>query len=107
MIRPPPRSTLFPYTTLFRSGQDDNGAWSLRWRAARHSGCRRRHVDLDVRRILCRAIHPMHAGLVVLGQRLEYVGHEGLRVPSVQREPGALHLDHDAVALLERGSLLV
>src|SRR3712207_9029739 len=26
MIRPPPRSTLFPYTTLFRSGgqQDDN-----------------------------------------------------------------------------------
>src|SRR2546430_15701219 len=23
MIRRPPRSTLFPYTTLFRSGQDD------------------------------------------------------------------------------------
>src|SRR5438445_4790060 len=23
MIRPPPRSTLFPYTTLFRSGGDD------------------------------------------------------------------------------------
>src|SRR5438034_7765927 len=23
MIRPPPRSTLFPYTTLFRSGQRD------------------------------------------------------------------------------------
>src|SRR5438132_8180216 len=23
MIRPPPRSTLFPYTTLFRSGNDD------------------------------------------------------------------------------------
>src|SRR5437773_8405378 len=62
MIRPPPRSTLFPYTTLFRSGQDDNGAWSLRWRASRRSGCRRQHVDLDVRRILCRAIHPMHAG---------------------------------------------
>src|SRR3712207_8531038 len=28
MIRRPPRSTLFPYTTLFRSGSDDDlGAW--------------------------------------------------------------------------------
>src|SRR2546426_8783249 len=26
MIRRPPRSTLFPYTTLFRSGRDDLGA---------------------------------------------------------------------------------
>src|SRR5688572_32872580 len=25
MIRRPPRSTLFPYTTLFRSGGDDDG----------------------------------------------------------------------------------
>src|SRR2546430_10892175 len=25
MIRRPPRSTLFPYTTLFRSGKDGNG----------------------------------------------------------------------------------
>src|SRR5438132_4438466 len=25
MIRPPPRSTLFPYTTLFRSQADDHG----------------------------------------------------------------------------------
>src|SRR3712207_8832167 len=25
MIRRPPRSTLFPYTTLFRSGRDDRG----------------------------------------------------------------------------------
>src|SRR5688572_32255206 len=29
MIRPPPRSTLFPYTTLFRSGQ---------WRSALYLG---------------------------------------------------------------------
>src|SRR5436190_24138206 len=31
MIRRPPRSTLFPYTTLFRSGRSavaPNGAWS-------------------------------------------------------------------------------
>src|SRR5690606_41331478 len=26
MIRPPPRSTLFPYTTLFRSGEDSGDA---------------------------------------------------------------------------------
>src|SRR5260370_10339612 len=32
MIRRPPRSTLFPYTTLFRSGFDGTGA---------DSGCRR------------------------------------------------------------------
>src|SRR2546429_1928743 len=29
MIRRPPRSTLFPYTTLFRSPQ--RGRWSPRW----------------------------------------------------------------------------
>src|SRR2546422_7050895 len=30
MIRRPPRSTLFPYTTLFRSGEDDRGPEVLR-----------------------------------------------------------------------------
>src|SRR5437870_11962406 len=28
MLRPPPRSTLFPYTTLFRSGIPLNGSFS-------------------------------------------------------------------------------
>ena len=28
MIRRPPRSTLFPYTTLFRSENEDHGIWS-------------------------------------------------------------------------------
>src|SRR2546422_2458150 len=27
MIRRPPRSTLFPYTTLFRSGREPEGMW--------------------------------------------------------------------------------
>src|SRR2546422_7914515 len=35
MIRRPPRSTLFPYTTLFRSGRQTAG------RALRHAGVRR------------------------------------------------------------------
>src|SRR3712207_8336827 len=39
MIRRPPRSTLFPYTTLFRSGRSPERAW-LRGRADGW-GCRR------------------------------------------------------------------
>src|SRR5688572_30888593 len=35
MIRPPPRSTLFPYTTLFRSGRDDAGWAPVAVRARR------------------------------------------------------------------------
>src|SRR2546427_8526499 len=33
MIRRPPRSTLFPYTTLFRSGSSTNGAGNYSIRA--------------------------------------------------------------------------
>src|SRR5947209_16479772 len=54
MIRPPPRSTLFPYTTLFRSrpdwfqyhgpspGRSDEGhrIKGLRWSLAWHRGCK-------------------------------------------------------------------
>src|SRR3712207_7047735 len=43
MIRRPPRSTLFPYTTLFRSVCD--GAWGAR--AARWSERVRRALDLE------------------------------------------------------------
>src|SRR5256885_8764226 len=35
MIRRPPRSTLFPYTTLFRSKQSYTRAQHVRWRCAR------------------------------------------------------------------------
>src|SRR3712207_6862053 len=41
MIRRPPRSTLFPYTTLFRSGVDAGRAVRARERAAALGG----HVD--------------------------------------------------------------
>src|SRR2546430_5225165 len=52
MIRRPPRSTLFPYTTLFRSRPDDRGVVDLH----RHTGdspgnvrdlCRRRGATLS------------------------------------------------------------
>src|SRR2546429_4073132 len=44
MIRRPPRSTLFPYTTLFRSGRCARSrAWSSAWcrRLPRHRGDRK------------------------------------------------------------------
>src|SRR3712207_9109544 len=44
MIRRPPRSTLFPYTTLFRSGDT---TWNLE--RLRHSTKRFVHHDLDIR----------------------------------------------------------
>src|SRR5260370_16520656 len=63
MIRPPPRSTLFPYPTLFRSQPADHGHHQrhqrragARWRAPRRgqrrqwSGGRRPHPPHDHRR---------------------------------------------------------
>src|SRR3712207_7987896 len=44
MIRRPPRSTLFPYTTLFRSGDTVSGSPS---RAGRGPGCRLRDRQRD------------------------------------------------------------
>src|SRR5690349_23280867 len=41
LIRPPPRSTLFPYTTLFRS----RGLLQCRGRTAQRRRCIRREID--------------------------------------------------------------
>src|SRR2546430_8488897 len=46
MIRRPPRSTLFPYTTLFRSGRDHRRASVARARRAAVAGDRRVPVVL-------------------------------------------------------------
>src|SRR3712207_8879213 len=50
MIRRPPRSTLFPYTTLFRSGQELIDAGALLFRVVRrHQGGRlvgEAHLDV-------------------------------------------------------------
>src|SRR2546422_1286135 len=48
MIRRPPRSTLFPYTTLFRSRDRCHGLFSPVWRGAKpHS---RSQSDISLRR---------------------------------------------------------
>src|SRR5688572_31264928 len=64
MIRRPPRSTLFPYTTLFRSGLrhqgDADSAWNgrhavLRFARRRRAGGRGRGARGDVRSLGARA----------------------------------------------------
>src|SRR5258707_7242375 len=52
MIRRPPRSTLFPYTTLFRSHDDDAEVLSL------HSVCD--CIETCVFHLLDRSRHPDH-----------------------------------------------
>src|SRR3712207_7486195 len=53
MIRRPPRSTLFPYTTLFRSGRAPRGG--LRGRGAARPRPRRAHPERDRRAAADRA----------------------------------------------------
>src|SRR5688572_32575312 len=43
MLRRPPRSTLFPYTTLFRSHRGGRGGVLRRGRPRRHGGRRQLH----------------------------------------------------------------
>src|SRR5262245_62959299 len=64
VLPPPPRSTLFPYTTLFRSTQDDPAVLRRILRgagmAARRAGDRprrpRRRTDLHARRARARSL---------------------------------------------------
>src|SRR5205814_8600518 len=51
LLRPPPRSTLFPYTTLFRSGLRRGGAGGHpRDRRRAHAGLQQRRADAAARR---------------------------------------------------------
>src|SRR2546426_8625399 len=64
MIRRPPRSTLFPYTPLFRSGQLDAG------------GARPRRHHLPAGSELERPPHePEQVGVIIDDQRAEGLGH--------------------------------
>src|SRR5436309_11581320 len=55
MIRRPPRSTLFPYTTLFRSGQRDDPRRSLAELPRARVACRRTTTTTPRRRHATRA----------------------------------------------------
>src|SRR3712207_8290003 len=68
MIRPPPRSTLFPYTTLFRSaahGVHERARPAVELRLTGAAPRRRQHDDLVAGRLLTRA------GRKPLGERSE------------------------------------
>src|SRR5438034_4423033 len=62
MIRPPPRSTLFPYTTLFRSPCENPSACTVTcersstpntcWRSEEHTSELQSHSDLVCRLLL-------------------------------------------------------
>src|SRR2546425_8019392 len=62
MIRRPPRSTLFPYTTLFRSGRHEPRRPATASRRGRRRGARRpgasREIARGVRRRAERALRP-------------------------------------------------
>src|SRR5258708_29959711 len=59
MIRRPPRSTLFPYTTLFRSKVHPNAfrlgvfrPWEANWFANPKDYTKMLHEDLEMRRVI-------------------------------------------------------
>src|SRR5438034_5079868 len=60
MFRRPPRSTLFPYTTLFRSLLEDGEREFLlaRRRMRRHRRCQPR----ERKRVHCKGGYPIHGG---------------------------------------------
>src|SRR3712207_8560153 len=54
MIRRPPRSTLFPYTTLFRS--QANKDWRSKWFATKKDYASYLEQDLNVRRMITKKL---------------------------------------------------
>src|SRR3989449_10654541 len=81
MIRRPPRSTLFPYTTLFRSPRAVSGARGAHLRALPQThGERRRSRGAHAGRVRAGVAH---AGVVSRGERVFLVA------APARREPGA------------------
>src|SRR5437899_7947685 len=58
MIRRPPRSTLFPYTTLFRSGNDLFVVWNRNWVHPAGEGRSEEHTSelQSLRHLVCRLL---------------------------------------------------
>src|SRR2546425_6904606 len=65
MIRRPPRSTLFPYTTLFRSTAMTSGSWLGTCRA-------RRWAPITPSRAVARRRGPLHAPFCFLVRSEEH-----------------------------------
>src|SRR3712207_7702518 len=83
MIRRPPRSTLFPYTTLFRSDVQVRDA-------LRHHVVHRDEGPVRVERPLDRAAEPLRGG----EERLELVGGQVRERLDVDRKSTRLNSSH-------------
>src|SRR6266480_7073146 len=90
MIRRPPRSTLFPYTTLFRSDLDDSAVDDVAVVEVDHGsgdGILERHaaeivVDHLPGGVLARFVERPHLGRVTGGLLLRLLGHLARRLLS-------------------------
>src|SRR5690349_23491386 len=85
MIRRPPRSTLFPYTTLFRSFHQGvhrdwvRDHWRLGRTARRRRWCRRRHRDRKSTRLNSSHVEISYA-VFCLKKKIQYVEKGSLRI---------------------------
>src|SRR5689334_23888644 len=75
MLRRPPRSTLFPYTTLFRSRDDESG----------HGAA--------VARVLVELAHASDGGMFVL-----FTSHAALRRAAEDRKSTRLNSSHSSIS---------
>src|SRR3712207_1757102 len=97
MIRRPPRSTLFPYTTLFRSGVDDVAAVAAVDEVVAVAAT----DDVDLRGGLAAGVEvaPQHVVAAAAGDQVRAVPAEQLVVARAAQQPRArrLRLVHDQV----------
>src|SRR2546422_7860187 len=93
MIRRPPRSTLFPYTTLFRSHQESDRV-DLDARRARVAGPRRPCVGMRYRHLRRARLGRSEEHTSELQSRL----HLGCRLLLEKKKKQAEQIGHDPVA---------
>src|SRR5260370_34770433 len=92
MIRRPPRSTLFPYTTLFRSQLGHRHVLQAEVLVGRQPfGPGRKHDLFD--RSLTHGFSPHHARATTLARRAERPVHDPTFVPREAQARGAVESD--------------
>src|SRR2546430_14824471 len=77
MIRRPPRSTLFPYTTLFRSGMIEGASAYAPVKPAKGQMIALRAENLEIERVLWSEkiyLVPRNNGRILAGATVEHVG---------------------------------